>query len=173
MKSLVISLPAAVLLAAASAGHADPLFEKYFGNAGGGSPCYAREYDAQHLRQHSRQKITRIALAFDQAKAGTSATQEQFEVTLGLMVKGMTEFFASPAYCSVERGGFLCRVEGDGGELRIRPGSGDGLTIEVIGDGLRMEGETGAIEVGGKRSDDNLFTLPRAAIDQCSSMIDR
>jgi hypothetical protein len=36
-----------------------------------------------------------------------------------------------------------------------------------------MEGETGAIEVGGKRSDDNLFTLAHAGPDQCKSIVDR
>jgi hypothetical protein len=173
MEILVRFLPAAIVVAAATVGHADPLFEKYFGRAGSGAPCYTREYDAQHLRQHSRQKITRITLAFDPAKGGTSATEDQFEVTLGFLVKGMTESFTSPAYCSVERGGFMCRVEGDGGEFRMRPGSGDGLIIQVISDGLRMEGETGAIEVGGKRSDDNLFTLAHAGPDQCKSTVDR
>jgi hypothetical protein len=173
MKILVISLSAVIVVAAATAGHADPLFDKYFGKLGDGAPCYTREYDAQHLRQHSRQKIKRITLAFDPAKVGTSATEDQFEVTLGIMVKGMTEFFTSPAYCSVERSGFLCRVEGDGGEFRMKPASGDGLILQVNGDGLRMEGKTGTIEVGGKRSDDNLFTLAHVGPDQCKSIVDR
>jgi hypothetical protein len=55
----------------------------------------------------------------------------------------------------------------------MRPGSGDGLTIQVVGDGLRMEGETGAIELGGKRSDDNLFNVAHAGADQCKSIADR
>ncbi len=48
--------------------HADSLFEKYFANADGGTPCYTRVYDAQHLRRNPHQKVRQITLAFDHAK---------------------------------------------------------------------------------------------------------
>ena len=162
-------------MVAATAAHADALFDKYFANADGGTPCYTRVYDAQHLKRKPHQKTKQITLALNRANAGSATPSDpgQFEVRLGLMIKNRTEFFTSPAYCSAERGGFLCGVEGDGGQFRIRPGSGDGLTLEVVGDGLRLEGETGAIEIGGHRSDDNLFTLPHVEPKQCSSIVDR
>jgi hypothetical protein len=171
MKRLEGCLLALIAAAFATPLHADPLFDKYFAKADGGTPCYARSYDRQHLRQHSRQKVRQITLAFDLTKAGSDkpADASRFEVTLGLMIKDKTEAFTSPAFCSAERGSFLCYVEGDGGKFRAKPGPADGLTIEIVGDGLRMEGESGFVEVGGKRSDDNLFTLRRVHREQCRS----
>ncbi len=170
MKRLAACLFTAIVWATGAVAHADSLFEKYFANADGGTPCYTRVYDAQHLRRNPHQKVRQITLAFDHAKASgdNPADARQFEVALGLTIKGMTELFTSPAYCSAERSGFVCRVEGDGGTFRITPGSSDGLTIEVVGDGLRFEGESGAIEVGGKESDDNRFILSRVGPERCS-----
>jgi hypothetical protein len=155
--------------------YADSLFEKYFANADGGKPCYTRIYDAQHLRRNPNQKVRQITLAFDLTKPGRDKPvgAHQFEVALGLRIRDMNELFLSPAYCSTERTGIVCRVEGDGGTFLIRPGQDDGLTIEVIGDGLRFEGEGDAIEVGGKKSDDNRFILPHIDPERCSIRLRR
>jgi hypothetical protein len=165
----------AIVWATGTGAHADSLFEKYFANADGGKPCYTRIYDAQHLRRNPDQKVRQMTLAFDLAKPGRDkpADARQFEVALGLRVRDMTELVLSPAYCSTERSGVVCRVEGDGGTFRIKPGSNDGLMIEVVGDGLRFEGESDAIEVGGKQSDDNRFNLPRIDPERCSIRLSR
>jgi hypothetical protein len=169
MKRVAACSFTAVLWLTGAGAHADSLFEKYFANPDSGRPCYTRAYDAQHLRRNPHQKVRQIILAFHHGKAGRDkpANARQFEVALALMVKDTTELFTSPAYCSTERNGFVCQVEGDGGTFRITPGSNDGLTIEVVGDGLRFEGESNAIEVGGKRSDDNRFILPRVDPERC------
>jgi hypothetical protein len=155
MKPLLGCLFSVILLTTTATVHGDTLFDRYFANADGGKPCYTRIYDAQHLRRNPNQKVRQITLAFDLTKPGRDKPVDahQFEVALGLRVRDMTELFFSPADCSTERSGIACRVEGDGGTFLIRPGQEDGLTIEVIGDGLRFEGESDAIEVGGKKSE--------------------
>jgi len=174
MKRLLGPLFTATLLIP-TAVHAGTFFDKYFAGAEGGKTCYTRIYDEQHLKIHPRQRVTQIVLAFDIAKPGGSKPLDghKFEVALGLRVKDSTALFLSPAYCSTDRSGVVCHVEGDGGTFRIGPGSNDGLTIEVMGDGLRFEGENDAIEVGGKRSDDNRFSLPRIDPERCSIRLRR
>jgi hypothetical protein len=168
-------LLATIVWATATGAYADSLFEKYFANADGGKPCYMRIYDAQHLKRNPNHKVRQITLAFDLTRPGrdTPVDAHQFEVALGLRAREMTELFLSPAYCSTERSAVVCRIEGDGGTFRIRSGSNDGLTIEVVGDGLRFEGEREAIEVGGKHSDDNRFSLPRIDPERCSVRLKR
>ena len=174
MRDFVCVLTAIVWAGMAGA-YADSLFEKYFANADGGKPCYTRIYDAQHLRRNPNQKVRQITLAFDLTKPARDKPVDarQFEVALGLRVRDKTELFLSPAYCSTERSGIVCRVEGDGGTFLIRPGQDDGLTMEVVGDGLRFEGDSDAIEVGGKKSDDNRFILPRIDHERCSIQLKR
>jgi len=165
----------AIVLLAGTCAHADSLFEKYFANADDGKQYYTRIYDSQHIRRNPDQKVRQIILTLDVTKPGRDKPSDaaHFEVALGLRIKQVPELFFSPAYCSTERRGVVCRIEGDGGTFRIRPGSNDGLTIEVVGDGLRFEGERGAIEVGGKHSDDNRFSLPRIDPEQCSIRLKR
>jgi hypothetical protein len=125
--------------------NANELYDRYFADVDGAKVRYSRTYDAAHLQQHPKQATRLIEL-----RKRISPTGGAFEVTLGLMVKGKSELFTSPAYCSTENDGFLCR---DGGTFRLTPSTSSGLTLRVIGDGIRMEGESGFIEVGGKRSD--------------------
>jgi hypothetical protein len=174
MKRLLGPLFTATLLIP-TAVHAGTVFDKYFAGAEGGKTCYTRLYDEQHLKIHPRQRVTQIVLAFDIAKSGSSKPLDghKFEVALGLRVKDASELFLSPAYCSIERSGAVCHVEGDGGTFWIGPGSNDGSTIEVTSEGLRFEGENDAIEVGGKRSDDKRFRLSRIDPARCSIRLRR
>jgi len=168
VKRLLRYLVVAPMIVAPLSVNANELFDRYFAEIDGAKVCYSRTYDAAHLQQHPRQATRLIELAFDSAqRKRKSPTGSAFEVTLGLMVKDKSELFMSPAYCSTENDSFLCRVEGDGGTFRLTPSTSSGLTLRVIGDGIRMEGESGFIEVGGKRSDDNLFLLSRMSADRC------
>jgi hypothetical protein len=163
-------LSALTAILATKSATANEQYDRYFAKIDDGNPCYLRTYDAAHLRQHPRQKIRRIELSFKigNSTTGKPSTSSAFGVTLGLMAKDKSERFSSPAYCSAQSSSFLCQVESDGGTFRLRPAAGGALTLQVVGDGLRMEGLTGFIEVGGKASDDNLFVLPHTARHQCS-----
>lgn len=151
---LPASLAAAILSAAPGSAAANELYDTYFAKRG--TACYARGYNAAHLQQQPRQKVQRIELAF---RRGAKSAANAFEVSLGLVARGQTAPFAKPAYCSAEGRGILCKLESDGGTFRLAPAPRGALTLEVVGDGLRMEGARGFIEVGGKFSDDNRFVL--------------
>jgi len=161
MRSFFISVLAGALLAAApAAAETNQFYSRYFGKHG--NVCYARHYDAAHLAQHPRQKVQQIALAFSPGRTQTAAA---FEVKLGIVAKGSARRFSSPASCTSREDGVVCKVEGDGGTFELRS-RGAGMMLQVVGDGLRMEGTT-FFEAGGAASDDNLFALPPAAWSQC------
>ena len=167
---LPVSLIAVAMVAAPAS--ADDSFDQYFAKRG--KACYARGYDAAHLKQHAKQKISRIEVAFNKdAARGKPATPSNFELRVELMAKGQTKRFASTAYCSAQGDGSLCRLESDGGTFRLKPGPGNAVTLQVVGDGLRMEGAAGFIEAGGKTSDDNLFVVPHANWSQCRTATGR
>jgi hypothetical protein len=140
---------------------ADEFYGHYFGKRA--NACFGRTYDAAHLARHPRQKVQQIEVAF--AKGGRQ-TAAAFEVSLGLVAKGNARRFASPASCSAEADGAVCKLESDGGTFRLKGGHGSGMTLQVIGNGLRMEGAT-FFEAGGAASDDNLFALSPVAWNRC------
>ena len=133
---------------------ANEMYDTYFAKRG--TACYARGYNAAHLQQHPKQKVQRIELAF---RRGPKSAASAFEAGLGLVAKGQTVRFARTAYCSAEGSGILCKLESDGGAFRLEPAPSGALTLEVTGDGLRIEGAAGFLEVGGTFSDDNRFIL--------------
>jgi hypothetical protein len=163
MKSLLPVCLAGIVLAPASGpAAANEPYEAYFAKRA--LACFARSYDAAHLGRHPRQKVRRIELAFrNDGKAAARA----FELTLGLAPKDAKGRFAKPAHCAAEGGGFLCRVESDGGTFRLEPAGRGALALQVVGDGLRIEGAAGFVEVGGASSDDNRFVLAPAEWNSC------
>ena len=163
MRSTLSGVFAAALLAAApAAAETNQFFSNYFDKLG--VVCYARRYDAQHLAQHPRQKVQQIGLYFTSAAKHTPAA---FEVGLAIVARGTGRSFSSPATCAERGDAIVCNVESDGGTFQLRP-RGSGMTLQVVGDGLRMEGST-FFEAGGTRSDDNLFVLTPSAVSLCAA----
>ena len=159
MKQLARYFYASMICVTGLAASADTL------SAAGGMSCYMRVYDGQHLARNPSQKVSRIMFALDPDNLG--GQKPKFGGVLRLNVKGATELFTGSSYCTNERGQLVCRIEGDGGTFKIKPGSNDGLMIDVVGDGLRFEGNSGFAEVGGNTSDDNRFILSRVETELC------
>jgi len=158
MRQLARHLYASMICATGLVASADTLFAA--------PSCYMRLYDGQHLARNPKQSVNRIMLAIDADNLG-QAPASRFSSALRVNVKGVRETFTGNALCASERAQLLCGVEGDGGTFRIKPGSNDSLMIEVVGDGLRFEGNSGFAAVGGRVSDDNRFILSRVEFERC------
>jgi len=169
-----VSLTAAILTATlvASAPATASFYEEAFQDAAtGGIACYARSYDAAHLRANSKQRVTFIAFKVSARKADGSANRPgDFEGTLGLRVRNRQELYVKSAYCKPDRSAARCGLESDGGEIRLQAGNDGSLRIDTAGGEIRIEGARDFLEVGGKQSDDNVFRLTRSQADACGEL---
>jgi hypothetical protein len=146
--------------------------------------CFSRTYDAAHLKQHPKQKVTEmilfiryITLSEDEAilittdNGGTEKQYFRYDFTLAAKVKDRSQaLYASGDCASAE--GIGCGVECDGGGIDIEPVAGKDDTILVRLERIRMtlgcsEGADVDLEGG---ADDKVFKLTKAPRPLCQSM---
>lgn len=135
------------------------LIERLFpAGEGVGSSCYARRYDARHLRKHPRQTVTFLAIS-RRAKGGVEA-DGRVVLRLEAEVRGKRERFEGSIYCKPVAAGSRCHVEGDGGSLMLTSDNGR-LRVEPGEQGIGLEGSV-FISFGAAASDDRVLLLDRS-----------
>ncbi len=168
-----MKIPPIVLLAALSAVQSSPVAADFFGETFGDvtearGACFMRAYDAAHLARHARQKVIFVALEMMSVNAdGRSNSAADFQLGLGVEVKGGRERYLGQAYCKASADGADCFLEGDGGRMAIRPAGERRLRVEVGSYGLSFEGSD-FLQIGAEESDDNVFILDRTAENGCA-----
>lgn len=140
----------------------------------GRSACYARRYDAAHLRKHPDQKVTALALriAYRREAPDTAnpAGQRYYDFTASVTLRGRKALLTS-GECALREGAIVCGIECDGG--------GFGLTKEAQGTLLLDLTRFGRLRLGmscDERNhpelepgrDDKRFRLQAAAAAQCA-----
>ena len=172
MRHLIAGL--CLLGAATTPSVADDLYAKYFADVDGGRPCYARYYDATHLKSHPKQTVRRIAVDFDQSQRDDKGknTAGDFQGGFGFMLKRSAEWYTQEMHCSTAAAHFDCFLEGDGGRFRLIP-AGRGLRLEVVNGGggtdqIVVEGSDFG-EFGIPGGDDRVFILPRGERKLCEA----
>ena len=178
MNRICLAIVAAVACGSGAA-KADDLYTRYFAGAEGGKPCYARVYDAAHLKAHPKQTVRRIEIDFDTGERTDEKKNnaEDFQAGIGFMLKRSPEWYGQLLYCKSVAEHFECYLDADGGQIRLTP-SGNALRLEVTGGGggtdqIVAEGAKDFGEFGGKGSDDRVFILPRAARSVCESALQK
>lgn len=103
--------------------------------------CFARGYDAKHLREHPRQTVMRFHVVRD-ANGNAPLAPGVTWVRFGFAVKGSSDVFDSLAACRQDgaQGGakVMCLIEGDGGSFQLSLDA-DRLRV-TIGDRVEVEG---------------------------------
>lgn len=146
--------------------------------------CYARSYDAEHLKQHPKQTVTEIVLFLryvtlgedevilnSTADGGTEKQYFEYDFTLAAKVKDRSQtLYASGDCASAEAIG--CGVACDGGGIEVEPVGGRDGTILMRLDRIRMtlgcsEGSDVDLEGG---ADDRVFKLSKVPRQLCDSM---
>lgn len=124
--------------------------------------CYLRFYDKAHLAQHPDQLVKEIAVGPEPSsmKAG------QLVLRVAVSLRGNPEQFRGYAYCDNTGGTLSCGLEGDAGWFQMQP-TAKGALLMVGRDGIGFEGDSGFVELGGGRSDDESFAMPRVPADSC------
>jgi hypothetical protein len=169
------AIPIVLALSVASTAQADGLYDQYFAKAVGGEPCYARSYDAAHLKAHPRQKITSMEVDFDIKEGDTDRpnSAKYFEAGVGFTLKKSKDRYLDAAYCSTAAGHFDCYFDGDGGTFHLTP-QGAALKLDVTGGGggtdeIQVEGMKDFGSFGAPGSDDRSFILPPADRKICDA----
>ena len=173
-----LTAAAALLASGVPALGADSLFDTVFAKADSGRPCYARAYDAMHLKAHPRQTVTRITVSFNPQDAESSGNSpEKFILRFAFQLKGSHDWHGAPAYCAAKGRYFSCYLDADGGEFNLTPQNGT-LKLDVINRGgidaaadqINVEDEN-FVGFGKPSGDDLSFAMsraPRAACDASS-----
>lgn len=161
---------AATLLGLAAAGLTTPasaqgLFDRLSGSGAGSDPCFARSYDAEHLRRNPRQRVVAFHLVRERVDVPTENGPRRFTVRVGFRLRGGSETFSTLAICTPAADGAACAGEGDTGSFRIVP-SGEGLRVTIAR--LEVEGENGS-SPDLARSDDRVFAIRPAPASACAA----
>jgi hypothetical protein len=144
--------------------------------------CYARFYDAAHLRKHPRQKVSSVRLVRDfptirlersleaqrEAEEGRTA---YFRLIVTYRDRGSRRFVGSGS-CRLVEGVMRCSSDScDGGGFRLRVEDRDTLLIGDAGDGAWFTTSGGCAGGEGRSlnegADDRIFRLTRMPVARC------
>ena len=189
---ILAALPLVVALVAASplAAHAEDgipaaklkAFDaKVFGGPIGDTAfaCFVRRYDASHLAQHRKQKVSAMKLLVTAQNRPKEPTSYAYKV--GVQFRNKSGNFDGGSSCGhmVDEDGkkdirFTCDVECGGGGLEIAMSKDNKSAIvhlEVIGvwDRKHPDGDAVTLEGG---TDAKLFRLDRVDISECAELMD-
>ena len=187
-----ILLAAAMLVASVGLGHAqedgidqakaDRLDARIFaGNPGKkASACFVRRYDADHMAQHPRQKVSAMLLLLTaDVEAGETALSYGFQ--LGIKLRDRAGDFDSAGGCNhaiAERRGndirFDCAVDCEDGGINVTPAKDDKSVIVRLDEiGIWQRGKQGdplpeTLRAG---ADDKIFRLDRTDPSDCAALV--
>jgi hypothetical protein len=135
--------------------------------------CFARAYDAAHLKAHPKQTVSyiefRLAYYRHDPDANFPEGQRDYYFDLRAKRKGSADMASTGGECNSREGTIFCGVDCDGGGVFLKKGDA-GVTLS-FGDmrGISMSSECGGGEEGGADllpgQDDKEFKLTK--IEAC------
>ena len=152
---LMAALAVALLSLPVQAG---PVFDRLSGPNPQTDQCFARFYNAAHLKRHPRQRVTRFQLRRDRSSPVNSAAR--FTVALGFRTSDGPDLFTVHGICAPRGSLAMCDGEGDAGRFRLKI-NGTNLIVEI--DRLELEGSGADLA----ESDDRTFLLRPAPAREC------
>lgn len=170
IRTLVLTLAALLAAGPALAGEGEQrvLYGRALKERELGWACYARHYDAAHLRTHPDQNVRDIAmLAYRPDWQGADASILNFEARFR---KGGEPVQFSGECRSVDGGVLACGIECDGGEFSLKTAAGGAILVDLPAEpGLCDAADgTGGPSFG---PDDKRFRLDRVDIGDCRGLI--
>jgi hypothetical protein len=156
----------------------------------GQEACFGRTYDAAHLKQHPKQRVTSFHLfrdfTPDTTKEMPQETREKLieddgqgsiQVTAYVRFRDRPGLFFNGLSCSgTSESGIRCGIDCDGGGFLLK-GSGDSLLLEnqgfvVIGGCGASEDEAEQADYVKPGADDKVFRLDRKPVAECRALED-
>ena len=143
--------------------------------------CFRRRYDAAHLAQHARQKVSAMKLLVI-ARKPSAENREAYSFKLGFNYRGRKGNWDTSGYCKHAQNEITdgelrmsCGVECDGGHISVGlPKDGDGAMVRLeriqVWQNSKPDEEKREALVAG--SDDGMFRLQRTALKECESLVE-
>jgi len=156
MRPFFISLILAIFVP--STVHAGAVFDRLSGSEARADLCFARFYNADHLKRHPRQRVTRFQLRRE--RSGPENNPTRFTVAIGFRTTGGPELFEVHGICTTRGAIAECAGEGDAGRFRLAL---DRASLRVEIDRLEVEGSGADLA----ESDDRIFLLRPEQLQQC------
>jgi hypothetical protein len=142
--------------------------------------CFVRRYDASHLAQHARQKVSAMKLLVSAEIPPDDQTTINYSFHLGVKYRHRAGHFDSGGSChhvvAEEKGGEIhlgCGVECDGGGIAIAMKDDKSAIVELervrMWDRKKPDAETGHdLEAD---ADDKTFRVDRADLGECAELV--
>lgn len=156
----------------------------------GEEACFGRTYDAAHLKQHPKQRVTSFHLfrdfTPDPTKEMPQETREKLvaddgqggiQITAYVRFRDRPGLFFNGLSCmGYPESGVRCGIDCDGGGFRLKP-SGDSLLLDnegfvVIGGCGASEDEAEQADNVRPGADDKVFRLDRKPVAECRALED-
>jgi hypothetical protein len=150
--------------------------EKLLTPDAGNKACYARRYDAAHLRAHPRQRIESVLLVLRATgldASGDIVTKSperiQYQFAMRIKRRGEKRTLSTAGDCFGETAA-ECVVDCDGGGVRLESAP-EGLLVHLLENGVLMfsDCDGGGVWVR-PGADDKAFALTRAVADACAAL---
>lgn len=131
--------------------------------------CFARTYDAAHLRAHPSQKVTAISGKLTRNSQGATFP---FELELTLRLKGERKSHWAVAGCTpLNNSGLHCGIEEDGGEVTLSQSNAGLLINNPRSFGVTLAGkapEEDRVGIVASNPEHRAFLLPVALPKACA-----
>jgi hypothetical protein len=145
----------------------------------GSRACYARSYDAKHLREHPQQRVSGITFAirttgFDDKGEWVLRPGEKYKYTRYLFAirfvrRDMKRAQTTSGECQQGEKASGCFVECDGGGFALEK-SGEGLLLRLLDEGIRID-DCDEKDIRLKPgTDDKVFRVEKVATQQCRAL---
>ncbi len=112
--------------------------QSIFKRLAGGSTCYLRLYDANHLRRIPKQTISKFSVIAATPDPIAARHPKEFTIRFGFWVKN-GGYYDAQAVCKAAAAAATCNVEADGGSFTLAM---QGAQLRVtLGKRLEVEGQ--------------------------------
>ena len=124
--TLLIAAALAIAMSAGCTARAQSLFDTLTQSGA----CFARDYDAAHLRGHSEQTVTHFHLGDPGPDWRETQARDRYNVAFGFRAIGSDGTYSSVGICEPRGDLAACDIESDGGTFTIER-NGEGLRIRL------------------------------------------
>jgi hypothetical protein len=145
--------------------------------------CFARIYDAAHLKGHPKQNVTNMTLLANSPYDGEADPARTYNLTLGIGFRALKQQFDAYGGCdgtNAAQQSLNCYIDCDGGAINVRVRDQNSILVDIP-TGARIydpaapdtdDPDAGVPPKAEFGSDDKTFLLMRVALDQCAELAD-